>query len=196
MERYHRRSIRLKGFDYSRTGYYFVTVCTRERECLLGEISDYKINLNEMGKMAEKMWHEIPTHFPNFVLDQCMIMPNHLHGIIRILEENHNKGTDTEKGLMNQTPTLQRTSDCDYNSTQWIMMKNYAVTLGKIIRFFKARSTQAIRKNMGISFYWQRNYYEHVIDDENELSRIREYIRENPANWPIDEDNPINVTKE
>lgn len=195
MESYRRRSIRLKGFDYSQTGYYFVTICTRERECLLGEIADYKIKLNEMGKMAERTWHEIPIHFPNFVMDQCMIMPNHLHGIIRILGENQNKDAAKGGGLMNQTPTLQRSSDGDSNSDQWIMMKDPALTLGKIIRFLKARSTQAIRKNMGISFYWQRNYFEHIVRDKSELFRIREYIRENPANWSADEDNPLNIIK-
>lgn len=195
MERQHRRSIRLKGYDYSKPGYYFVTLCTKDRECLLGEISDSRIHLNEMGNTVDCIWREIPSCFPNVVIDQCMIMPNHFHGIIRILGENQNKDAAKGRGLMNQTPTLQRSSDGDSNSDQWIMMKDPALTLGKIIRFLKARSTQAIRKNMGISFYWQRNYFEHIVRDKSELFRIREYIRENPANWSMDEDNPLNVIK-
>jgi REP element-mobilizing transposase RayT len=196
LERHHRRSIRLKGFDYSHPGYYFVTICTKDRECLLAEISDSKIYLNEIGKMSDRIWHEIPEHFPNAAVDQFIVMPNHLHGIIQILEKNQNKDTAKERGLMNQAPTLQRSSDCDFNSVQWIMMKNQALGLGKIIRFFKARSALEIRNKKSISFYWQRNYFEHIVRDKSELFRIRNYIRENPVNWSMDEDNPLNVIKE
>jgi putative transposase len=195
LERYRRRSIRLKGFDYSRSGCFFITVCTKDRECFLGEVSECKMNLNEIGKMSDRIWHEIPEHFPNAEMDQLVVMPNHLHGIVKILEQNKSKGADTERGLMNQTPTLQRSSDCDYSSDQWIMMKNPEMKLGKIIRYFKAKSVLEIRKKVGNSFCWQRNYFEHIIRDENELSRIRKYIRENPVNWPVDEDNPVSYMK-
>lgn len=190
LEKYHRRSIRLKGYDYSRPGYYFVTICTRERECLLGEITSSTMLLNEMGKMAERTWNEIATHFPNVVMDQCMIMPNHFHGIIRILEQIQYKRADLVRGLMNQTPTPNQFPD------DWILTKNPKITLGKILRFFKAKSALEIRNKTGNSFYWQRNYFEYIVRDKSELFRIRNYIRENPVNWPMDEDNPLNVIKE
>lgn len=87
---------------------------------------------------------------------------------------------------MNQTPTVKLGSD------EWIMMKNPELTLGKIVRYYKARSALMVRNNMNISFYWQRNYYEYIIRDEYELSRIRKYIDLNPVNWSRDEDNPVN----
>lgn len=190
MERYHRRSIRLKGFDYSQPGYYFVTVCTWDRECLLGEICGSEMLLNVMGKIASAIWHDIPNHFANIEIDRCMIMPNHVHGVIRILEENQNKDAAKYRGLMNQTPTLKQSSDRGYDFDQWIMMKKSEMTLGKIIRFFKAKSALEIRNKMGNSFCWQRNYFEHIIRDQHELFRIRDYIMENPAKWMSDEDNP------
>jgi putative transposase len=152
----------------------------------LGDVSEFKMNMNEIGKMSDKIWHEIPEHFPNAAMDQFIIMPNHFHGIIRILEENQNKDAARNWGLMNQTPTADQISD------GWIIMKNPATTLGKIIRYYKAKSVLEIRNKINISFYWHRNYYEHVIRDGNELSRIRKYINENPTNWLLDEDNPVN----
>ncbi len=139
-----------------------------------------------MGTLVGETWREIPAQFPSVLIDQCVIMPNHLHGIIRIIEEIKNSNAAKVLGLMNQTPTP------DLNSNEWIMMKNPATTLGKIVRYFKAKSALKIRKKMNISFYWQRNYHEHIIHEENELSRIRKYINLNPANWLMDEDNPVN----
>ena len=186
MEKYHRRSIRLKGYDYSQPGYYFKTVCTRERECLLGEVGDSKVFLNELGFLLEKTWRELPDRFPSILIDQFVLMPNHLHGIIRIKEQTQNEDVVKSGGLMNQTPTAKLCSD------EWIMMKNPGLTLGKIVRYYKARSALMVRNNMNISFYWQHNYYEYIIRDEYELSRIRKYIDLNPVNWSLDEDNPVN----
>ncbi len=161
----------------------------------MGEISGSKMNVNEIGKMSDRIWHEIPEHFPNAAVDQFIIMPNHLHGIIKIIEKNQNKdavkemGLMTGRGLINQTPIHNQFPD------DWIMMKNPAMILGKIIRFFKAKSALEIRNKVNISFYWQRNYYEHIIYDTNELIRIRKYIQNNPVNWLNDEDNPENKKK-
>jgi len=189
LEKYHRRSIRLKGYDYSQPGYYFKTVCTRERECLLGEIFGSAMLLNEMGKMAERTWLEISTYFPFVSIDKYMGMPNHFHGVIKIEAQNKRKDLYDCRGLMNQTPTPNQFPD------DWILTKNPKITLGKIIRFFKAKSALEIRNKMGNSFCWQRNYFEHIVRDKSELFRIREYIRDNPGNWPMDEDNPINGMK-
>ncbi len=190
MERNHRRSIRLKGFDYSQPGYYFVTVCTWGRECVLGKIYGSVMLPNTMGKIASKIGHDLPNHFANIEIDRWLIMPNHLHGIIRVLEDNQNKDADKYRGLMNQTPTVKKYSDRGYDYGQWIMMKKPEMTLGKVIRFFKAKSALEIRNKLSNSFSWQRNYFEHIIRDQHELFRIRDYILENPAKWMSDEDNP------
>jgi putative transposase len=184
LERYHRRSIRLKGYDYSQPGYYFVTICTRERECHLGKVANSIMISNDIGILAEKMWFELPREFPMIEIDQFTIMPNHLHGIIRIFKENQNEAKN--RGLMNQTPTQ------NHVNKEWIMMKKSSTVLGKIIRYFKAKSVLAIRNKSDISFYWQRNYYERIIRDRNELFSIRKYIKGNPAQWLMDEENPIN----
>jgi putative transposase len=152
----------------------------------LGEVADSTIFVNEMGTLVEETWCDLPARFPLVLIDQFVIMPNHLHGIIRIIEEIQNENATKVGGLMNQTPTPNLIPD------EWIMMKNPATTLGKIVRYFKAKSALKIRNKMNISFYWQRNYYEHIINGENELSRIRKYINLNPANWLMDEDNPVN----
>jgi putative transposase len=193
LEKYRRRSIRLKGYDYSQPGYYFVTLCTKDRECFLGEIASSKMILNEMGKMVENIWREIPIYFLFISIDQYIIMPNHFYGIIKIADQN--KGSHNCRGLINQTPTGHQTYSSDPISNDWILMKNPKITLGKIVRYFKAKSALEIRNKMGNSFCWQRNYYEHIIHDENELTRIRKYIQDNPVNWSNDEDNPVNINR-
>ena len=85
-ERHHRRSIRLKGYDYRKSGAYFVTICTQNRECLFGEIVDGQMILNDVGRMVQSLWDELPRHFPNVELDAFGAMPNHVHGIIMIRE--------------------------------------------------------------------------------------------------------------
>ena len=87
---------------------------------------------------------------------------------------------------MNQTPTQNSIPD------EWFMMQDPSAILGKIIRSFKAKSAMEIRKKMDVSFCWQRNYFERIVRDNYELTRIRKYIKDNPANWPLDEDNPVN----
>ena len=175
-----------------------MTICTKDRECILGETASSKMILNEMGKVVDCIWREIPVSFPFVVIDLYTIMPNHLHGIIFIKKQNNcedlesYRGLKTGRGLINQTPTGHQTYSPNPISNEWIMMKNPATVLGKIIRFFKAKSVLKIRNKMNDSFCWQRNYYEHIIRDENELSGIREYIKLNPANWLVDEDNPVN----
>jgi putative transposase len=106
-EKHHRVSIRLKNFDYSSEGAYFVTICVKNRECIFGEILNGEINLSEIGQIAYKNWNEIPTHFKNVEIDEFVIMPNHLHGII-IINEKNNIGMDEPKckGAINCTPII------------------------------------------------------------------------------------------
>jgi len=137
-----------------------------------------------MGKIASETWNDIPHRFPGISLDTFTVMPNHIHGIIIVTDEDD--GTGGCRGLINQTPTTQPPTTAQF-TTDWIMMKNNALVLGKVIRHFKAKTAKTIHDQGWEAFRWQRNYYEHVIRSENELSRIREYIINNPVNWTTDE---------
>ncbi len=163
-----RRSIRLKKYDYSQAGAYFVTICTQNRESPLDNFA--------ARSMVQKWWDKLPTKFTEIQTDEFVIMPNHIHGIIFITPEGQSHGT---------APTSLREP-----------------TLGKIMQWFKTMTTneyiKAIRKNQVEPFserLWQRNYYEHVIRNENDLNDIRQYIINNPTNWEEDENNPMNLVQ-
>lgn len=173
-DKYHRRSIRLKDYDYSQPGGYFVTVCTKNRECMFGEIIDGAMDLNDLGEIVQKCWKDLPDHFPHIELDTFTIMPSHVHGIIML---HNNVGAQ----LIAPESTIQG-------------MINHAPTLGQIIRTFKATTTRFIRRDISTRFNWQRNYYEHVIRNEKSLAEIREYITNNPFRSEDDEENPDNIS--
>ncbi|MFH1838509.1 MAG: transposase [Candidatus Kuenenbacteria bacterium] len=161
----HRFSIRLKGYNYSRVWMYFVTICIKDRKCLLGNIINEKIILNELGRIVKKCWEEIIIHYPNIELDEFIIMPNHLHGIIFI--------TDDLVRVQNFEPLQE-------NKYQHII----SGSIGAIIRGFKIGVKKIYRQSI-----WQRNYYEHIIRNENSLEKIRNYIYNNPNNWQNDIEN-------
>ena len=169
-DKHHRRSLRLKGYDYSRAGAYFVTICTHGRECLFGEIMDGEMRLNAAGQAAQAEWVRLPERFQSIELDEFVIMPNHLHGIILV-------------GAGLAPPDSGAASRGAASS---------APTLGHILRAFKSISAIAVNRLLGRSgrSLWQRNYYEHIVRSENELARIREYIANNPAQWALDRENP------
>jgi REP element-mobilizing transposase RayT len=166
----HRRSIRLKGYDYTDSGAYSVTVCTHNRECLFGEIVDVKMQLNNFGIIASRCWEEIPTHFDNVSLDVYVVMPNHLHGIIVLKEMPVGEGSPHPYGQ-------KRTS------------------LGRVVAYFKYQSTKHFNEILATpgSPVWQRNYYEHIIRDESDWNKIREYIGNNPVRWEEDENHPAKM---
>jgi REP element-mobilizing transposase RayT len=173
-DEHHRRSIRLKGYDYSRAGAYFVTICTHDRECLFGEIMDGEMRLNDAGQAAQADWVRLPERFQSIELDEFVIMPNHLHGIILV-----GAGlAPPDRGAPNRGAC--RGAAC------------CAPTLGHILRAFKSISAIAVNRLLGRSgrSLWQRNYYEHIVRSENELAHIREYIANNPAQWALDRENP------
>jgi len=160
-----RKNLRLPGYDYSLPNYYFVTICTKNRECVLGRIVNYKIQLSEIGKIARKCWLDITKHYLNVYLDEWIIMPNHIHGIIEIVDDN----LVTPHGVEVQNFESLR------NKYQKIIPRS----LGCIIRGFKIGVTK-LSKQKNIKFKWQRNYYEHII---------RNYIVGNPYNWQKDRNN-------
>jgi REP element-mobilizing transposase RayT len=173
-EKHHRRSIRLKEYDYSQSGAYFITICVYNRECLFGEIVNGEVRLNEWGTIVEKELLKTPALRSNVLLDEYVVMPNHLHGIIVIM--------DHCRGVLQYAPTRR--------------LRSPSQTIGAIVRGFKSATTKRInemRAAPGMPV-WQRNYYEHIIRNENELNEIREYIVGNPIKWAEDENNPVNLT--
>lgn len=190
-ENYRRRSIRLPTYDYSQEGWYFVTICIGNREMCLGNIDRGTMKLSQIGRIVQNHWLQIPEHFRNIKLDGYIIMPNHIHGIIVI----HNYC----RGLIYQTLCEEHQEiDGRDKSRPYIIpnnpMKIKRSTLGQIIRYFKGKTTYDIHKNGFPHFQWQRNYYEHVIRNEESLDKIREYILKNPENWEHDRNNLINIS--
>ena len=164
---------RLTEYDYSQDGYYFVTICTKGRTECFGEIRDGKIVLSKIGEIADRCRQEIPKHFPDVELDEYVIMPNHVHGIIII--ENHIVGVQNFEPLQNKF--------------QHIIPRS----LGSIIRGFKIGVTKYCRNNNYADVIWQRNFYDRIIRNERSLNRIREYICNNPLQWASDRNNPENL---
>jgi putative transposase len=173
-ENHHRRSIRLKGYDYTKNGAYFVTVCTQNRESLFGGIENDEMRLNDAGQVTRQCWQDIPAHFPHVLLDIFVIMPNHIHGILVI--------ADALVGAKNFSP-LRSTPKPSGTSK----------TIGSMIRGFKIGVTKWMRENTPVQHVWQRNYYEHIIRDDADLTAIRTYIADNPRQWEMDQENPDSV---
>ncbi len=167
-DRHYRRSIRLSGYDYSNSGAYFLTVCSKYRECLFGEIQGEEISLTTAGEIVQKTWLELPNRFTSVELDAFIVMPNHIHGIM--VFDDDKKGV----GLLNQGAA------------------SGAPTVGNFMRAFKSISAVHINKELGREglSLWQRNFYERIIRNEKELNSIRHYIDNNPAKWADDENNP------
>ena len=172
-EKGHRRSIRLKQYDYSRQGHYFVTICTHHRENLLGAVVEGQVRLSQVGLIAHECWRAITRHFPNTILDTYVVMPNHLHGIVIITRP-------AGRGAACCAPTTGQTG------------KMVPGSLPTIVRSFKSASAKRANELSGAPAtpLWQRNYYEHVIRYEKALNKIREYICANPHMWPYDPENP------
>ena len=184
--RLRRQSTRLKGFDYAQVGAYFVTIVTQDRLCLFGYVAEDKMFLNQAGELIEAIWGELPSRYPEIHLDSFVVMPNHVHGIIVI-------GRPVGVPLVGtQNDTDSRTLDADLRATTRV-----APTLGDIVGAFKSITTvgyaRRVRSGEWDRFHrrlWQRNYYEHVIRDSDELNRAREYITNNPLKWELDRENP------
>ena len=180
---HHRRSIRLKRYDYSQSGVYFVTLCVANHSLYFDDpaIKDF----------AEKCWVEIPHHFPSVILDQWIVMPNHLHGIVICRGVQLN--ALTSNALINANIELNGPPTNTTNASNHIIYSKISPrrnTISVIIRTYKAAVTTLCRRNGYNYFRWQRNYYEHIIRDENELNLIRQYITTNPKQWDIDSENP------
>ena len=188
MKRQHRRSIRLEGWDYTRLGAYFVTVCTQNRRIVFGDIENNTMKLNQLGLIVEKKWKDIPKHFANVQLDAFQIMPNHIHGILFIVNDvgaKHSKiglHKQNDNHTENASPLQTWPQGTQPGSLSAIMQNYLSITTRKI---------NQIRKTPGNKL-WQRNYYDRIVRNESELHKIREYIVNNPLKWELDRENPIN----
>lgn len=193
-EKYHRRSIRLKGYNYAQAGAYFVTIVAQGRACLFGEVADGTMRANDAVGMVHREWLALPTRFTEVGLDAFVVMPNHCHGIITI-------GPSVGATLV-VAPDAHRVDPY----ADMVALKSRAGTspaptarrtLGDIVGAFKSITTHAYIQGVKQSGWppfpdrlWQRNYFEHTIRDEASLVRIREYIINNPLQWELDRENP------
>ena len=155
-----RKRNRLKYYDYSNAGWYYVTICTKDHQRYFGKIKNEKMILNEVGNIVDEYWKKIPDHFPNVELDEYIIMPNHIHGIII-----NNYNTVGEENLL----PLQHNTN-----------------LSNVIKGFKIGVTKWCMKNNHSNFKWQRSFYDRIIRNEKELYNIRKYIKQNPLKWDIE----------
>lgn len=197
-ETHHRRSIRLKGYDYSQEGMYFITICVQDHECIFGEIVQQIMILNDAGKIAEQCWLSIPEHFPNAILHEYVVMPNHIHGIIEItgiVGANHHSPVNN-MDTMDIVGANHHSPINEMDKMDIVRAKNFSPqpiaqppqpfrspsrTIGSIIRGFKIGVTKWFDQSI-----WQRDYYEHILRSTEEYERIANYIINNPMKWKED----------
>jgi len=181
-QRHRRRSIRLKGYDYSQPGAYFVTVCTHHLACLFGDVVDGEMELSDVGQIVQACWDDLSNHYQHVRLDAFVIMPNHVHGIIVLMDYDNidNVGAGF-KPAPTETPAP---------------VKRHG--LPEIVRAFKTFSSRHINQWRGTpgTPVWQRNYYEHIIRDSNEFNHIRQYTTYNAARWLEDENHPARIGRQ
>lgn len=189
---HHRHSIRLRGYDYSLSGAYFVTVCAHDRECLFGAIVDSEMRLSEAGQVVRSVWEELPKRFPSIKLDTAVVMPNHFHGIV-VLTDTPVVGAGSPRPISGFPGTEDEAGNNGVEK-QGGETPPLRATLGQIVGYFKYQSTKKINQVRGLAGHplWQRNYYEHVIRNEDDLAAVRQYIADNPMKWEQDRENPIN----
>lgn len=161
-----RKSVRLPQFDYSNNGAYFVTVCSKNRQRLFGRIEESVVRPSSLGILVAHLLKSIPNHFPNFHLDEFIVMPNHLHAILAV-----------QRGTACRTPMYEEFG------------KPVPGSIATVVRSFKSEVTRRWRSKGGqkSAVIWQRGYYLHVIRDQDELNRVRRYIRLNPLKWELDQ---------
>jgi REP element-mobilizing transposase RayT len=171
--KYRIESTRLPNYNYSANGYYFVTICTHKKFCYFGNIVDAQMQMSQVGKIAQKHWQDIPHHFNHVHIDEYVVMPNHVHGIIVI---NNPNNVETRNFA-----SLPESSD---KSNKFAPLK--PGSLQAIIQAYKASVTRWCRKHDDDNFHWQSRFYEHIIRDQQSLNRIRQYIINNPLKWSED----------
>ena len=215
-DKYRIESTRLKDWDYSRDGYYFVTICTQDKKCFFGDVIDEKVRLSAIGEIAADEWQKTAQIRNNVSLDAWIIMPNHLHGIV-IINNNNEPHVETHCDASNNENThgvatcrdalhASKNRDahgitaqgdaCNASLQKGVSYDNKFGTqmnnLSSIIRGFKSATTKRIHRAR-YDFSWQSRFYDHIIRNERSLMKIREYIINNPLKWEIDKENPANL---
>jgi len=190
---HHRRSIRLREYDYSLVGAYFVTVCANGQECLFGDCADGDMRVNDAGRMVVDIWNSLPERFLNVALDEYMIMPNHFHGIIVLEDANEHRGEPCVRPALDD-PIENGCRAGDHNDRPY---GTHVGSVSRIVQAFKSLTTVKYVRGVNDRNWsqfsgrlWQRNFYERIIRDKKEMSAIREYIRFNPSKWTLDKENP------
>ena len=195
-QKHHRRSIRLQGYDYTQEGGYFVTIMAYQRECLLGEIVNSEMTLSKFGLVAKIQWDKLPKRFPNIELGPFVVMPNHVHGIIQIINESRRGAAgnnDIRRGI------AKGLKDSDPGSSRYAPSHEFGKmipgSIPAIIRSYKSSVAYRINLMRGTKGLpvWPRNYYEHVIRDHEDWDRIHWYIKSNPSMWVKDKENPLDT---
>ena len=179
----YRRSIRIPKYDYSRTGTFFLTICAFERQCLFGEIIDDRMYLNDLGRIVEQEWNKSAQIRSEINLDEFIVMPNHLHGMVSI--EKEFVGAHRLRPSLSATKIIRPPQD----------NLRKPRSIGAFVAGFKSSATRRINECRKTSSHpvWQRNYFEHVVRDDEDMNRIRQYITDNPIRWIDDENNPDRV---
>jgi len=182
-EKHHRHTVRLPEYDYRQAGAYFITLCAYQRESLFGEIVDDEMHLNECGYIVTDEWIATAMIRPGVLLDEFIVMPNHFHAIV-FLPTMADANDNDIVGAHSRAPSAEGTN-----------LSRTPKSLGALVAGFKSTVTKqinALRMTPRISV-WQRNYYEHIVRDENALQRICEYIASNPVTWATDDEHPAHI---
>ena len=175
-QKHHRQSIRLKGYDYTLAGEYYVTIVTHGRAFLFGDVVNGVMVLNDAGKIVEAAWFDLPNHYRHVVLGTFVIMPNHVHAIIILMDMDDVHPTIVGAGLK-PAPTEP-------------IKRHGLPEIVRALKTFSARRINELSNSRGVPV-WQRNYYEHIIRNDDDANRIHQYIESNPANWKNDANNTL-----
>ena len=174
-KRYRVESNRQSKHDYSRSGYYFITICTQDRFEWFGSVRNKRMCINTSGSIVHTVWNNIPNHFENIVIDEFVVMPDHVHGIVRIVDNEPNVET------LHAT-SLPRSNNVKLSNEWFSDISPKRGTLSVVVRSFKSAATHQIRK-IKPQFQWQANYHDRIIRSDRELRAVRKYIRNNPSVW-------------
>lgn len=207
-----RKSIRLQSWNYAWPGYYFITICTKNMEHIFGEVQDGIMKLNSFGEIAQQEWIKTSEIRDNVILDEFVIMPNHMHGIIQIIDHGRNRDSVRAYRDTPELPNCDKPELPNRNKHAHYMLEHFnsnrnqinnqfekrsfrspSKDLGAIVRGYKAAVTTKINKSREVKGIpvWHRNYYEHIIRNQEALSHIRFYIKSNPRKWDEDRFNSI-----
>ncbi len=191
-----RSTLRISEFDYATPGAYFVTICTFRKACLFGQVTDDRVSLSAAGSMVAETWSQLPQHYPAIRTDAFVVMPNHIHGVLFLADEHLRRPHHEGGQAWEPAPTSEHLAAPPVNSES-----APALGLSDVVHRFKTLTTHRFSKlahdrslRPTYRHMWQRNYYEHVIRNEDSLQRIREYITNNPVSWAVDRENPTTVS--